>query len=30
MSNRKYSFARGIEHIEIIATPIQLAETVSI
>lgn len=30
MSNRKYSFARGIEQTEIIATPIELAEAVSI
>lgn len=30
MRNRKYSFARGIEQIEIIATPIELAEAVSI
>lgn len=30
MSNRKHSFARGIEQTEIIATPIELAEAVSI
>lgn len=30
MSNRKHSLARGIEQTEIIATPIELAEAVSI
>lgn len=30
MSNKKHSFARGIEQSEIIATPIELAEAVSI
>lgn len=29
MSNGKYSFARRVEQIEIIATPIELAEAVS-